>query len=110
MSVTNWKNIFEQAEALRTMPELTSDQARQWVSSELGVTTEEAGRVIYAGLKRQIIFKSPMRTLCGVDSVWRPGTAGMGGVVVPLPGGIGRVCGNSPNIPSFRKKNCSSLS
>lgn len=76
--MTNWRDIFEQSEALRAMPELTTEQAREWVSSELGVTTEEAGRVIYAGLKRQIIFKSPMRTLCGVDSVWRPGTAGMG--------------------------------
>lgn len=79
------------------MPELTSDQAREWVASELAVTTEEAGRLIYAGLKRQIIFKSPMRTLCGVDSVWRPGTHGMG-VVVPLPGGMGRVCGNSQSF------------
>ncbi len=78
MSMTDWKNIFEQSEALRTMPELTTDQAREWIVAELGVTTEEAGRLIYAGLKRQIIFKSPMRTLCGVDSIWRPGTAGMG--------------------------------
>jgi hypothetical protein len=96
--MTDWKTIFEQSKALRSMPELTSDQAREWVVAEFGVTTEEAGCVIYAGLKRQIIFKSPMRTLCGVDSVWRPGTAGMGGVVVPLPGGIGRVCGNSQSL------------
>ena len=98
MSVTNWKNIFEQAEALRSMPELATDQAREWVVAEFGVTTEEAGRLIYAGLKRQIIFKSPMRTLCGVDSVWRPGTAGMGGAIGSPGGGIGRVSGNSPNI------------
>ena len=77
--MSDWKNIFEKSEALRTMPELTTEQAREWVSSELGVTTEEAGRLIFAGLKRQIIFKSAMRTLCGVDSVWRPGEAGMGG-------------------------------
>jgi hypothetical protein len=87
--MTNWRDIFEQSEALRTMPELTTDQAREWVSSELGVTTEEAGRVIYAGLKRQIIFKSPMRTLCGVDSVWRPGTAGMRGAIGSPGGGRG---------------------
>ena len=78
--MTDWRDIFEQSEALRTMPELTTDQAREWVASELGVTADQAGRLIYAGLKRQIIFKSPMRTLCGVDSVWRPGTAGMGGI------------------------------
>ena len=77
--MTNWRDIFEQSEALRAMPELTTEQAREWVSSELGVTTEEARHLVYAGLKRQIIFKSPMRTLCGVDSVWRPGEAGMGG-------------------------------
>ena len=71
------------------MPELTSDQAREWVSSEFGVTAEEAGRLIYAGLKRQIIFKSPMRTLCGVDSVWRPGQAGMGGAIGSPGGGMG---------------------
>jgi hypothetical protein len=109
MFMTDWKNIFEQSEALRTMPELTSDQAREWVVAELGVTADQAGCLIYAGLKRQIIFKSPMRTLCGVDAVWRPGTAGMGAIGSPA-GGIGRVCGNSQNIPSFRKKNCSSLS
>ena len=76
--MTDWRDIFEQTEALRTMPELTTDQAREWVASELGVTADQAGRLIYAGLKRQIIFKSPMRTLCGVDSVWQPGTHGMG--------------------------------
>jgi hypothetical protein len=85
--MTNWRDIFEQSEALRTMPELTNNQASEWIVAELGVTTEEAGRLVYAGLKRQIIFKSPMRTLCGVDSVWRPGTAGMGAPIGSLPGG-----------------------
>jgi len=88
--MSDWKTIFEQSEALRTMPELTNNQASEWIVAELGVTTEEAGRLIYAGLKRQIIFKSAMRTLCGVDAVWRPGTAGMGGAIGSLPGGIGR--------------------
>jgi hypothetical protein len=78
--MTNWKNIFEQSEELRTMPELTNDQAREWVSSELGVTTEEAGRLIYAATKTQQVFRSRMGTLCGVDSVWRPGAHGMGGI------------------------------
>jgi hypothetical protein len=77
--MTNWRDIFKKSEELRTMPELTNDQAREWIVAELGVTNEEARHLIYAGLKRQIIFKSPMRTLCGVDSVWRPGEAGMGG-------------------------------
>lgn len=76
------------------MPELTSDEAREWVVAELGVTTEEAGRIIFAGLKRQIIFKSPMRTLCGVDSVWLPGQAGMG-AIGSLPGGLLRGRGYS---------------
>jgi len=102
--MTNWKNIFEQAKALRTMPELTSDQASEWVVAELGVTADQAGCIIYAATKSQQVFRSKMRTLCGVDSVWRPGTHGMGGVVVSPPGGIGRVSGNSPNLPSFRKK------
>jgi hypothetical protein len=77
--MSDWKNIFEKSEELRTMPELTNDQAREWVSSELGVTTEEAGRLIYAATKTQQVFRSRMGTLCGVDSVWRPGEAGMGG-------------------------------
>jgi hypothetical protein len=85
--MTNWKNIFEQSEELRTMPELTNDQAREWVSSELGVTTEEAGRLIYAATKTQQVFRSRMGTLCGVDSVWRPGEAGMGAPIGSLPGG-----------------------
>ena len=84
--MTDWKNIFEQSEALRAMPELTTEQAREWVSSELGVTTEEAGRLIYAATKTQQIFRSRMGTLCGVDSVWRPGAHGMGGIG-SLPGG-----------------------
>ena len=95
--MTDWRDIFEQSEALRSMPELTNDQASEWVSSKLGVTSEEAGRLIYAGLKRQIIFKSPMRTLCGVDSVWRPGEAGMG-AIGSLPGGLLRVTGNSQSF------------
>ena len=100
----DWAEIFRRAEALRTMPELTSDQARQWVSSELGVTTEEAGCIIYAATKSQQVFRSKMRTLCGVDSVWRPGTHGMGGVCSFPSGGQGRVSGNSPNIARDRKK------
>ena len=85
--MTNWKNIFEQSEALRTMPELTTDQAREWIVAELGVTTEEAGRLIYAATKTQQVFRSRMGTLCGVDSVWRPGTAGMGAPIGSLTGG-----------------------
>jgi hypothetical protein len=87
--MTNWRDIFEQAKALRTMPELTTDEAREWVASELGVTTEEAGRLIYAATKTQQVFRSRMGTLCGVDSVWRPGQAGMGGYVVSPPGAMG---------------------
>jgi hypothetical protein len=86
MFMTDWKTIFEQSEALRTMPELTSDQASEWVVAEFGVTADQAGRLIYAGLKRQIVFKSAMRMLCGVDAVWRPGAHGMGGIG-SLPGG-----------------------
>lgn len=93
--MTNWRDIFEQAKALRTMPELATDQAREWVVAEFGVTTEEAGRLIYAATKTQQVFRSRMRTLCGVDSVWRPGQAGLGGAIGSPGGGIGRVDGNS---------------
>jgi hypothetical protein len=81
--MTDWKNIFEQSEALRAMPELTTEQAREWIVAELGVTTEEAGRLIYAATKTQQVFRSRMGTLCGVDSVWRPGTAGMRAIGSP---------------------------